>query len=85
MSNDKSEQKYGGNITKDRKGCSFGFGTLVPKQDKISHNELFSFSTIIPISVDIISNKIRHSNANLETYDINNMAFKCRLVDLQYK
>ena len=85
MSYDKYEQKYGNNNTKGRKGCSFGFGTLVPKQDKISHNELFSFSTIIPISVDIISNKIRHSNANLETYDINNMAFKWRFVDLKNK
>ena len=30
-SNDKSEQKYGGNITKGRKGCLFGVVTLVLK------------------------------------------------------
>ena len=35
------------------------------------------------LAVEIISNKIWHSNAKLETYNRNNMAFKCRLSYLQ--
>ena len=31
ISNDKSEKKYGGNITKLGKGCLFGVDTLVLK------------------------------------------------------
>ena len=35
-----------------------------------------------PVSVEIIPNKIWHSNAKLETFDRNNMEFKCRFVAL---
>ena len=35
MNNDKSEQKYGGNITKGEKVYSVGIGTLVLKYDNI--------------------------------------------------
>ena len=46
--NDKSEQKYGGNITKGIKGCLFGVGTIVCEYKNIPHNWFFSFSTVIP-------------------------------------
>ena len=35
MSKDKSEQKCWGNFQKGKKGCLFGVGTLVPKEDNI--------------------------------------------------
>ena len=38
-----------------------------------------------PVAVEIIYNKIWHSNSKLEAYDRNNMEFKYQFVDLQYK
>ena len=36
------------------KGCSFGVGTVVTKQQNIPHNEFLIFSTIIPpVSVSL--------------------------------
>ena len=38
-----------------------------------------------PVAVEIISNRTWHSNARLETYEINNMAFNFLFLDLKCK
>ena len=47
--------------------------------DSIVSQQLYT-----PVEVDIISNKLWHSNAKLKTYDRNNMKLKCLLVYLHY-